>query len=185
MWGIVKCSWCVMVGVFAALVLSGAHIGAQALSSEFPSQERALVDATSAFFEAVEEPSTSSGYEFFSEAFATAVPLEDWRNLRLAQLTDHGPITGLTAYRITWYPVDTLLGAVDFVGRDADGQNLVCGYVLWEFPDGSSPQLRWYEATHVDTGELAALSPEERGKRLLEANCAHTEVEANFALSKR
>jgi hypothetical protein len=173
-----------MVGVFAALLLSGAHIGAQALSSEFPSQERALVDATSAFFSAVEDPSTAGGHEFFSDAFAAAVPLEDWRNLRLAQLTDHGPITGLTAYRITWYPVDTLLGAVDFVGRDADGRNLVCGYVLWEFSDNTSPQLRWYEATHVDTWELAALSPEEQGKRLLEANCAYTEVEANFALSK-
>ena len=173
-----------MVGVFAALVLSGAHIGAQALSSEFPSQERALVDATTAFFSAVEDPSANSGHEFFSDAFAAAVPLEEWRSLRVAQLTDHGVISGLTAYRITWYPVDTLLGAVDFVGRNEDGANLVCGYVLWEFSEGASPQLRWYEATHVDIRELATLSPEEQGKRLLEANCAYTEVEANFALSK-
>jgi hypothetical protein len=173
-----------MVGVFAALVLSGAHIGAQALSSEFPTQERALVDATSAFFSAVENPSASSGHDFFSDAFAAAMPLEEWRSLRLAQLTDHGAISGLTAYRITWYPVDTLLGAVDFVGHDEDGSNLVCGYVLWEFAESAAPQLRWYEATHVDTRELATLSPEEQGKRLLEANCAYTEIEANFALSK-
>jgi hypothetical protein len=173
-----------MVGVYIALLLSGAQVGAEALRSEFPSEERALVAATSAFFDAVETPSDSAGHEFFSDAFAAAVPLEDWQSLRLAQLTDHGPVTGLTAYRITWYPVDKLLGAVDFVGRDAEGRNLVCGYILWEFGTASAPELRWYQANHLDTWELSALSPEEQGNRLLEANCAHTDIEANFALSK-
>jgi hypothetical protein len=173
-----------MIGVYVALLLSGAQLGAEALESEFPSQERALVAATSAFFDAVETPSHSAGHEFFSDAFAAAVPLEDWQSLRLSQLTDHGPVTGLTAYRITWYPVDTLLGAVDFVGRDEEGRNLVCGYILWEFGDDAAPELRGYQANHVDTWELSTLPPEEQGRRLLEANCAHTEIEANFALSK-
>lgn len=181
--GSVNDKWCYMVGVYLALLLSGAEISAQALSSEFPREERAVTVATAAFFDAVEDPNAASGHEFFSDAFAAALPLEDWRDWRLAQLTDHGPMTGLTAYRITWYPVDTLLGAVDFVGRDESGRNLVCGYVLWEFADAAAPQLRGFEATYVDTWELAAMTPEEQGKRLLEANCAFTDVEANFALS--
>jgi hypothetical protein len=176
--------WCTMVGVYLALLLSGAQLGAEALRSEFPSEKRALVVATSAFFDAVETQSDSAGHEFFSDAFAAALPLEDWQSLRLAQLTDHGPVTGLTAYRITWYPVDTLLGAVDFVGRDEEGRNLICGYILWEFDEENEPELRWYHANHLDTWELATLPPEEQGRRLLEANCAHTDIAANFALSK-
>jgi hypothetical protein len=174
-----------MIGVFLSLMVSGVSLGAQGLSSEFPAQERALVAATSAFFDAVEQPGINAEHGFFADAFAAAVPLEDWRAHRLDDLVDHGPIEGMTAYRITWYPVDTLLGAVDFVGRDADGVNLVCGYVLWEFGDESKPHLRWYEATYVDTAELAGMNAEEAGARLIEANCAYTDIEANFALSKQ
>ena len=174
-----------MFGVVVSLAIAGASLGAQSLQSEFPSQERALVAATAEFFDAVETPSVSGGYEFFSDAYQSAVSLDDWQDDRLRQLVDDGPIEGMTAYRITWYPVDTLLGAVDFVGRAADGSELVCGYVLWEFPDGSDPSLRWYEATHVDAGALSGLSQEEASARLLEANCAYTDLEANFALSKR
>ena len=49
----------------------------------------------------------------------------------------------------------------------------------------SKPHLRWYEATYVDTAELAGMNAEEAGARLIEANCAYTDIEANFALSKQ
>lgn len=172
-----------MVGAFVSYAVLGATVLASSLGSEFPEQERKLVAATSAFFDVIEAPDRATKVDFFTEAYSTAIPLDEWQNERLRELVDKGPLRGLTAYRITWYPVDTLLGAVDFVGRDGDDDDLVCGYVLWEFPQDAEPQLRWYEATHLDPGEISALSVEEAGARLLEANCAFTDLDANFALS--
>jgi hypothetical protein len=173
-----------MVGVYLALVLSGAAVGATALASEFPREERALVEATAEFFDAVEATSAGERSSAYADPFAATAATEDGRETRISQVGPAaGPLTGLKGYRITWYPVDTLMGAVDFVGRDETGRNLVCGYVLWEMSDEAEPRLRDYTATYVDTWALAALSPEEQGKRLIEANCAFTDVESNFALS--
>ncbi len=173
-----------MIGTYLSIFASGAALTAGTLVSEFPIEERALVRATAAFFEAVEDPDETASFDFFAEAYAAAIPLEEWQNKRLQQLVDNGPLADMTAYRITWYPVDTLLGAVDFVGRDRDGDDLVCGYVLWEFAEGTEPTLRWFEATHLDPVKLGKMSTEEVGAKLLEANCAITDVDANIALSK-
>ena len=45
----------------------------------------------------------------------------------------------------------------------------------------SNSRLR--EAAKAIGIDLDSLSPEEQGKRLIEANCAFTDVESNFALS--
>lgn len=156
-----------------------------AASAGVSDNDRVLIRTTAEFFDAVEARDFARSVDFFAEAYATAVPLEAWRNDRLRQLVDKGPLKNLTAYRITWYPVDTLLGSVDFVGRDRDDGGLVCGYVLWEFVEGSEPKLRLYEATHLDPAVLSRMSPGEAGAQLLEANCAFTSVDANFALSAR
>lgn len=181
MWGSDK--WCFMVGVYLALLLSGATVSAAALASEFPREERAIVEATAEFFDAVEATSAGGVASAYADPFAATAATGDRLETRISQVRGTAPLTGLTGYRITWYPVDTLLGTVDFVGRDETGRNLVCGYVLWEFSDDAEPRLRDYQATYVDTWALAALSPEEQGKRLIEANCAFTDVESNFALS--
>jgi hypothetical protein len=175
--------WCFMVGVYLALLLSGATVGATALASEFPLEERALVEATAEFFDAVEATSAKGRASSYADPFAATAATDEGRETRISQARTAAPLTGLTGYRITWYPVDTLLGAVDFVGRDETGRNLVCGYILWEFSGDAEPRLRDYDATYVDTWALAALSPEEQGKRLIEANCAFNDVESNFALS--
>jgi len=166
-----------------------AALAALALSapawSEVTDRDRALIRATAAFFQSVEQRDHARSLDFFAEAYATAVPLDQWQNERLRQLVDKGPLKNLTAYRITWYPIDTLLGSVDFVGRDPRDGRLVCGFVLWEFPERAEPKLRLYEATRLDPGTLSRMPPGEAGAQLLEANCAFTSIEANFALSAR
>jgi hypothetical protein len=173
-----------MIGTYFSFLVSGAALAAGSLASEFPVEERALVRATSAFFEAVESPDKTASYDFFSEAYAAAVPLTEWQDKQLRQLVANGPLKDLTAYRITWYPLDELMGAVDFVGSDQDSNALVCGYVLWEFSEETEPRLRWYEATHLDPVQLEKMSAEDASAKLLEANCAFTDLDANFSLSQ-
>jgi len=169
-----------MVASSAVLML-----GFGPLAAGVSDQDRLLIRSTAEFFDAVERRDYARSVNFFAEAYATAVPLDEWQNERLRLLVDKGPLKNLTAYRITWYPVDTLLGSVDFVGRDGEDGGLVCAFVLSEFVEGSDPKLRVYEATHIDPDTIKGLSPGEAGARLLAANCAFTSLDANLALSAR
>lgn len=174
-----------MLGSVLSLVLFGVPVVEVAIPSEFPIEERALMKATDGFFRYVEDPTDTRPMTFYADAWAMNMPLDVWQEQRISQLVDYGPVRDLTAYKITWYPVDELMGAVDFVGRYDDGESLVCGYVLWEFGSGPTPRLRGYQANYVDISSLAGMTQTEIGEELLEANCAFTDIDANFALSKR
>ncbi|NRB01237.1 MAG: hypothetical protein HRU32_15750 [Rhodobacteraceae bacterium] len=174
-----------MLGSVLSLLLFDLPVVEIAVPSEFPIEEQALVKATNRFFDLVEDQETTAPVDFYSEAWAMNMPLESWEEERVSQLVDYGPVRDLTAYKITWYPVDELMGAVDFVGRYNDGESLVCGYVLWEFGTGGTPRLRGYKANYVEISDLAGMSDLQIGEELLNANCAYTDIDANFALSKR
>ena len=95
---------------------------------------------------------------------------------------NRGPVQHLTGYRINWYPVDRLLGAVDFMGTYDGNRNLVCGYVTWDLTDPKTPTLDHVVATYVDLAVLTDATPAEAQMALLDANCAYGEIDPNFTV---
>ena len=156
-------------------------------SVEFPTETAAVVAATSAFFDAAER--AASGDHAPKQQPVIGLPeivsparLGNRDDPRFAALTREGPVQHLTGYRISWYPVDRFLGAVDFMGTWNDNRNLVCGYVTWDLSGSGMPQLENVTANFVDLSGFATASPEEIHEALLEANCAYGAIDVNFAL---
>ena len=155
-------------------------------SAEFPTETAAVVAATSAFFDAAER--AASGERAPQQQPVIGLPevvsparLGDQDDPRFEVLTREGPVQHLTGYRISWYPVDRFLGAVDFMGTWNNNRNLVCGYVTWDLSTSGTPQLDDVTANFVDLAELASFSPAEVHEALLEANCAYGAIDVNFA----
>lgn len=145
---------------------------------EFPAEAERLVAATAALFadlERVEVPKMEK-----PTIIGTPQPV----GLSVAAEVEARPeIKHLIGYRVSWYPVETLLGTVDFVGTYDVGQNLVCGYVTWDLDDPNNTEMVALQTNFVDLDELNAMSKGERHLALIEANCAFGEIEPNFALS--
>lgn len=149
---------------------------------EFPAQTDALVAATSALFEAVENAPSSNGTQIRVDGLAipASQTLDD--DLAAAFPSENGPVQHLTGYRINWYPMDRLLGAVDFMGTYDRNRGLVCGFVTWDLSDPGDPQIDQLVANYVDLELLAKRHPGATHAALLDANCAYGEIEPNFTV---
>lgn len=148
---------------------------------EFPEESRALIAATQAFFETIEAETTlKQRAPVISVPFAitksSASPTAD----SAGPLTRMGPVDHLTGYRITWYPVGPLYGTVDFMGTWDGNRNLVCGFLTWDLTDPDAPKLQTVSAQFVDVSALSRKSPHLIHQDLLEANCAHGAIDANY-----
>lgn len=152
---------------------------------EFPVEQQALIDATLAFFDSVEAADEPTGRER-SRVPKIGVPLSVIKTRfpgdDTEPLTRMGPVAHLTGYRISWYPVDQLLGTVDFMGTWGQNENLVCGYLTWDMSNPSAPVLQSVSASFVDIDDLSKGSEVEIHRDLLRANCAFGEIEQNFRL---
>lgn len=165
----------------AAITAGPAYaVNAIAGEVEFPQETQALVAATSALFDAVE-----------AEADRPSVPRIRIDGLAIPASattsdavfpTANGPVRHLTGYRITWYPLDHMMGAVDFMGTWNDNRNLVCGYVTWNLDDPAEPVLDQVVANYVDLTRLDAMTPADAQMALLDANCAYGEIDPNFTV---
>jgi len=172
----------VLPAALAVLSLGSAQAEPAGLSDiEFPVENRALVDATIAFFDEVEARETPRkripiiGVPF--TVTKSNLPTDD-----AMALTRMGPVDHLTGYRITWYPMDRLLGTVDFMGTWGGNKNLVCGYLTWDLSDPDAPVLQSMSASFVDIDDLSKASEVEIHRDLLRANCAFGEIEQNYHL---
>lgn len=175
-----------MVRGFAlSLALSGASslpVFAAEQPLEFPQETAALVAATTALFDAVENSETETAPRILIEGLAipASVALDDSAT-GLFPL-DHGPVRHLTGYRLNWYPVDRLLGAVDFMGTYDRNRGLVCGYVTWDVSDTDAPEVAQLVATYLDLSDLEGKGAEATQAALLDANCAYGDVDLNFTV---
>ncbi len=154
-------------------------------SEEFPVETDALVMATEALFDAIES-STAAQAAASSAAririIGDAIPINATPpdSAYTAFPSERGPVKHLTGYRVTWYPVDRMLGVVDFMGTYDGNRNLVCGFVTWDMTDPDMPKLEHLNATYVDLGLLAVRHPGATHEALLNANCAYGEIAPNF-----
>jgi hypothetical protein len=151
-------------------------------AAEFPRETQALVDATVTLFETVEsddqdppEPGTLR-----LAPLPASAPIETASGDISAFETDNGAVRHLTGYRITWYPTETLSGAVDFMGTWANARNLVCGYVTWDMSDPDTPEMTDLVVNYVDVAEIADASRADRETVLLDANCAFGDIDQNY-----
>ena len=151
--------------------------------SEFPEETAAIVAATADLFDTVEagiKPAPEIKRDRVIGDFVTPASARS-DQARFGGLTDeHGPVKNLTGYRITWYPVDRFLGAVDYMGTWNGNRDLVCGHVTWDLSDPANPVLDEIEAHYVDISKLST-SPDAH-QALLNANCAFGEIEQNFTV---
>ena len=147
--------------------------------SEFPLETEALVAATESLFETAEARTELRRTDRLTPIPASADPTSPL--MAEAFVTEHGPVRHLTGYRITWYPVDRLVGAVDFMGTWNNARNLVCGYVTWDVSDPEAPVLQSLVATYVDVAGMDEAEQFEREAALLEANCAFGDIDRNYA----
>ena len=150
---------------------------------EFPQESKALIQATNAFFDQIEAEGHRNKKPGvigvpLSITKSSAKPTSDTKDL----LTRMGPVGHLTGYRITWYPMDTLRGTVDFMGTWKGNRNLVCGYLTWDLSDPDTPKLDTVSASFVDIAAFANASDRDIHQSLLEANCAHGAIEANYRM---
>ena len=176
------CAGALVVGAAGAFGASDAPISP---SEEFPVEAASLIAATTALFDTVEaglaaqEQSNKTlririlGDATPTSASAGAMEFD-------AFPAERGPVNHLTGYRITWYPVDRLLGVVDFMGTYDGNRNLVCGFVTWDMTDPDVPKLEHLAANYVDLGLLATRHPGATHEALLNSNCAYGEIEPNF-----
>ncbi len=168
--------------VLAALSLGFAQAEpARVSGEEFPTEQKALIEATLTFFDTVEAQERRQ-----KRTPTIGIPLTVTRSYTrsddVAALTRMGPVDHLTGYRITWYPMDRLLGTVDFMGTWDGNRNLVCGYLTWDVSNPEKPVLQSLSASFVDVGDLSKATELETRQSLLGANCAFGEVEQNYRI---
>lgn len=149
---------------------------------EFADETDVLVAATTALFESVEATPASGGIELRLDGVAIPASATPGPDISEAFPAEFGPVAHLTAYRINWYPVDRLLGAVDFMGTYDRNRGLVCGYVTWDLSNPDDPQIDQLVANYVDLKLLAQRHPGATHAALLDANCAYGEIEPNFTV---
>lgn len=146
---------------------------------EFPKERAALIEASQAFFDAVET----------EKAKPNAAPVIGWavnatRSYDapddVAVLTKMGPVQHLTGYQITWYPTDKLLGTVDFMGTWDGNRNLVCGYVTWDFSTRGAPEIQSISASFISPDVLKQSETDDVHRTLIASNCAYGTIEANI-----
>ncbi len=164
-------------GMIAALGVPAMAGRVDTETVEFPAETEALVAATVTLFEEAEARGDRPARPTLSltptPAAADPASIEAFPD-------DHGPVRHLTGYRITWYPVDRLIGAVDFMGTWDNARNLVCGYVTWDVSDPDAPALQSLITTYVDISELEGMDDVARETALLEANCAFSDIDQNY-----
>ena len=165
-----------------ALVAGAVTACAGQNDAEFAEETDALVAATTALFESVESVPASGGIELRLDGIA--IPASATPNVDVSEAfpIKYGPVAHLTGYRINFYPVDRLLGAVDFMGTYDRNRGLVCGYVTWDLSDPDYPQIDQLVANYVDLTLLAKRHPGAAHAALLDANCAYGEIEPNFTV---
>ena len=164
-------------GLFAASTSQGV------VSGEFPRESASLFAATTALFDDIEQRLGAQDKArglLRIQLLGEAIPVSAIGSAYAAFTEERGPVNYLTGYRITWYPVDRMLGVVDFMGTYDGNQNLVCGFVTWDMTDPSAPKLEHLAANYVDLGLLATQRPSATEAALLNANCAFGEVAPNF-----
>ncbi|MBT8459942.1 MAG: hypothetical protein KJN60_09760 [Boseongicola sp.] len=141
-----------------------------------------MVAATTALFESVEAAPGSNGIELRVDGVAIPARVTPGADVSAAFPTKYGPVAHLTGYRVNWYPVDRLLGAVDFMGTYDRNRGLVCGYVTWDLSDSDEPVIDQLVANYVDLDLLSKRHPGATHAALLDANCAYGEIEPNFTV---
>lgn len=150
--------------------------------SEFPRENAALVAATQAYFDEIEGLDTPRSGK---RPAIIGLPLAATKaSVALSEggpLKRMGPVRNLTGYNVTWYPVDQLLGTVDFMGTWDGNRNLVCGYLTWNLDDPASPALVSVDATYLSLDELTGKSASDIHEALLDANCAFGALDENYA----
>ena len=156
------------------------------VSDEFATETAALIAATTTLFEQVEAESGErkarpviSAPILATPAVADVEPAPTPTEIDV--LKGKGRVNHLTGYEITWYPVDRMLGSVDFMGTWNGNADLVCGYVTWDLSDPAAPVLDEIEATFVDVSALLQDPDADVHGALLDANCAFGSVEINYA----
>lgn len=152
------------------------------VETEFAAEKAALIAATTAFFDQVETNTPRLKKMPVIGAPTLATKISTVSASETERLTEKGPVDHLTAYRITWYPVERLLGSVDFMGTWDNNRSLVCGYLTWDVTDPDTPKLQQVKASFVELADLASASEQDIHQSLLEANCAFGAIEANFHL---
>ncbi len=176
--------WVKGIAASAALVISATVAMSSersvAVELEFPEETAAIVAATVALFDEVEDGEDAAPRRnpvIRMPSLATKASADD----KAGALTDHGPLRHLTGYRISWYPMERFLGSIDYMGTWDSNRNLVCGYLTWDLSDPSAPVLEKVTANYLDLGEFAGATPAQIHKSLLEANCAFGAIDANYA----
>jgi hypothetical protein len=149
---------------------------------EFPEQTEALVAATTALFETVEGAPSNDGLRIRIDGLAIPASATPGPGIMQAFPVERGPVHHLTGYRINWYPMDRLLGAVDFMGTYDRNRGLVCGYVAWDLTDPDEPQIDQLVVNYVDLKLLSKQHPGATHAALLDANCAYGEIDSNFTV---
>lgn len=166
----------------AALVAGTVSACAGQGNVEFADETDVLVAATTALFESVEVAAASGGIELRLDGIAIPARATLGPDIGEAFPAEYGPVAHLTGYRINWYPVDRLLGAVDFMGTYDRNRGLVCGYVTWDLTDPADPRIDQLVANYVDLKLLTKRDPAATHAALLDANCAYGEIEPNFTV---
>ena len=153
-------------------------------TGEFATETEAIVAASVDLFEAAEAATDRPAEPSFriGEPAATPAGLARQDQTLGAFPEAYGPVRHLTGYRITWYPMEHLMGAVDFMGTWNRSRNLVCGYVAWDLTDPALPALERVVTNYVDLAQLDGADRAEIETVLVEANCAFGEIDANFAV---
>ena len=150
---------------------------------EFPEETAALVAATADFFESVEAQAGPRDTRPVISGLIVATPAKfGASDGKASVLISNGPVDHLTGYGIKWYPVDRLLGTVDYMGTWDDNRNLVCGFVTWDLSDPGAPVLEEVSASFLDISVLSDESGPVIHAALLEANCAFGAIDANYTL---
>ncbi|MEM7717693.1 MAG: hypothetical protein AAF222_00685 [Pseudomonadota bacterium] len=166
-----------------AVMLSGSMACADddlARGPEFAREAEALVNATAAFFDAVEGVDRIQKRRPVIRTLRPTGTTIDSGATKTGILTQNGPVDHLTGYRVTWYPLDHLSGTVDFMGTWNGNRNLVCGYLTWDMSDPAAPVLDRVAANFVDLSALKGAPTYSVHASLLEANCAFGAIDANF-----
>ena len=165
-----------------ALLAGACAVSADQSGVEFADETQALVAATSALFDAIESAPSGDFPQIRIEGLAVPASASLDEGVMQAFPSVNGPVQHLTGYRVNWYPVDRLLGAVDFMGTYNRNRGLVCGYVTWDLSDPKTPQIDRLVANYVDLNLLAKRHPGATHAALLDANCAYGEIEPNFTV---
>lgn len=118
-----------------------------------------------------------------TDQLATLVSLVEWSNYRSKVIGETGSTPKYNAHNLTYYNQGKLFAAVDFSGRTAKADTIICGFVLWEVSLGNEIGLARFEQNVVSAKLFRSMPVQTAAQTMASWRCPKSTIESMLGVS--